>query len=549
MPAGCGECRDCKRVREHVASVLPIRVLEAAGEKPLRISGVAMAAGISRNFNVYTPQELQAFADKLVGAPVYMEHVSASTATGKVVKSAYDSASRVITYEAEIFDQAVAEKIRNGLIRHVSVGADYEAVDVVDAKVYRGLYDPELSLIAVPGIPETTINVLEGLAHVHTGVPASGKDHKPVKVIHERLEKVAVKELLSDLNCVFCGRLGEYLVSVCTSCGDNAQSLVLGPLERLPVCEAKGDLPSSFTAFKVKFVAGSGACEECMALDGKTFIYGTEPQPHPGCKCPGYQVVERLLVHGNFKGVESLEEKDAVLIAEKVAAKLGGASSREVEELKEKLRVAEQEGDAVEAQIARSQQFGIGVKKGGNISKPSEFAGVADEDFADPVNYRYPVDKDHVQAALSYFNVPENRSDYSAEEQAKILQKIVSSAVAAGVEVKYQAGDAVYKALPEELKVKLAGYSKEASAEEKLAAKESELRTVREQLERVKALVPGVDLLADPPVLMPVSEAVRLVEGVLPSGVVEHSWGFGPQRLCQELRRVTAHLKAKGGGA
>lgn len=91
---GCG-CKDCKRVREHVASLLPIKVLEAASGKPLRIFGVAMAAGISRNFNIYTPDELAAFAEKLVGAPVYLEHVDVSAAAGKVTKGTYDPASSV----------------------------------------------------------------------------------------------------------------------------------------------------------------------------------------------------------------------------------------------------------------------------------------------------------------------------------------------------------------------------------------------------------------------------------------------------------------------
>lgn len=68
----CGKCGNCKHVREHVSSLLPFKVLEAIVDKPLRIGGVAMAAGMSRNFNVYTPEELQVFADKLVGAPVYL---------------------------------------------------------------------------------------------------------------------------------------------------------------------------------------------------------------------------------------------------------------------------------------------------------------------------------------------------------------------------------------------------------------------------------------------------------------------------------------------
>ena len=192
-------CNGCGRVREHVASLLPIKVLEAASDKPLRISGVAMAAGVSRNFNVYTPDELAAFAEKLIGAPVYLEHVDVSTAAGKVTKGTYDPSSRCVLYEAEIYDSAVAEKIRNGLIQHVSVGADYSAIDVVSANVYHGLYNPELSLVAVPGVPETTIQVLEHLSYV----PASGAQSlvnlSEVEKLEEKDKKTVEEKVADDL--------------------------------------------------------------------------------------------------------------------------------------------------------------------------------------------------------------------------------------------------------------------------------------------------------------------------------------------------------------
>jgi hypothetical protein len=180
-------CKDCKHVREHVSSVLPFKVLEAVAEKPLRIGGVALAAGMSRNFNVYTPEELRAFADKLVDAPVYIEHVAVDSAAGKVTKCIYDPTARCLNYEAEIYDTATADKIRRGLIQHVSVGADYNTLDVVDAKVPHGLYNPELSLVAVPGVPETNVQVLEHLALGKNPVQLAEKDLNAIA------EKVAAK--------------------------------------------------------------------------------------------------------------------------------------------------------------------------------------------------------------------------------------------------------------------------------------------------------------------------------------------------------------------
>ncbi len=154
-------CKGCNRVREHVASLLPFNVLEAMLDKPLRIRGVAMCSGMSRNHNIYTAEELQAFTSKLTNAPVYIEHVAVPNAIGKVTKTDWDGHN--LWYEAEIYDESTAEKILKGLIQHVSVGADYDAVDLVDGKIPHGLHNAELSLVAVPGIPQTNVHVLEKL--------------------------------------------------------------------------------------------------------------------------------------------------------------------------------------------------------------------------------------------------------------------------------------------------------------------------------------------------------------------------------------------------
>jgi hypothetical protein len=148
-------------LREHFFALLPFKILEKIVDKPLRIRGIAMTAGMSRNFNIYVPEELQSFANKLVSAPVYIEHIAVPNSVGKIVKTDWDGQN--LWYEAEIFDDEVAEKIRKGLIRHVSVGADYETIDVFDGRIPHGLNNAELSLVAVPGIPETNIQVMERL--------------------------------------------------------------------------------------------------------------------------------------------------------------------------------------------------------------------------------------------------------------------------------------------------------------------------------------------------------------------------------------------------
>jgi len=149
------------KVKEHVSAILPFTILEKIVDKPLRIRGLAITAGMSRNFNIYTPEELQAFASKLVAAPMYIEHVAVPNAVGKVTKTEWDGEN--LWYEAEIYDDETAAQIRKGLIQHVSVGADYETIDIFDGQIPHGLHNAELSLVAVPGIPEANVQVLEKL--------------------------------------------------------------------------------------------------------------------------------------------------------------------------------------------------------------------------------------------------------------------------------------------------------------------------------------------------------------------------------------------------
>jgi hypothetical protein len=155
--------------RERFYALLPFQVKEKILESPLRIRGVALTAGMSRNFNIYTSEELQAFAGKLQNAPMYLEHVTTPNAVGKVTKTEWDGSQ--LLYEAEVYDEDAAQKIRKGLIQHVSVGADYDTVDYVNGRVPHGLHNAEISLVAVPGVPQANIQILESLRIQNTLEP------------------------------------------------------------------------------------------------------------------------------------------------------------------------------------------------------------------------------------------------------------------------------------------------------------------------------------------------------------------------------------------
>ena len=89
--------------------------------------------------------------------------------------------------------------------------------------------------------------------------------------------------------------------------------------------------------------------------------------------------------------------------------------------------------DAMKARAAK-YPVAIHTEQGGNISKPSEFASIADDSFADPVNYKYPIDDVHVMAAWAYISKDENRAKggYSEQEWTWMKNRVQKRMEAAG---------------------------------------------------------------------------------------------------------------------
>lgn len=86
---------------------------------------------------------------------------------------------------------------------------------------------------------------------------------------------------------------------------------------------------------------------------------------------------------------------------------------------------ADDQDAAKKAQEARSHKYHIGIKEGGNVTKPSKWSSVPDSEWGDPVNYRYPMpDKAHADNAASRWGDASNRSQYTSEEQSIIGGRI-----------------------------------------------------------------------------------------------------------------------------
>lgn len=162
----CGELQ--AELERMESSGVEFRWVEPIAEKTqpkpqLKIRGIAVKAGTSRNWNVWLEEELKAAASSLIGQPIYLEHIDVANAVGKVTNAWWDPGEKALLYEGEIYDDEVANKIRAGLIRHVSIGADYQVLEPVNGQIPRGLRFRELSLVAAPGIPEANVQAVEQL--------------------------------------------------------------------------------------------------------------------------------------------------------------------------------------------------------------------------------------------------------------------------------------------------------------------------------------------------------------------------------------------------
>ncbi|GLG01823.1 hypothetical protein Alches_18640 [Alicyclobacillus hesperidum subsp. aegles] len=74
-----------------------------------------------------------------------------------------------------------------------------------------------------------------------------------------------------------------------------------------------------------------------------------------------------------------------------------------------------------------SKRYGIAVKKDGHRSPPEGYPQNRD-DYADPVNYKYPIDSSHLRSALEFYNRTGEREagDYTPEEWRVIGRRIVA---------------------------------------------------------------------------------------------------------------------------
>ena len=129
-----------------------------------RIAGIALMPRESRNGIYYDTEELKKFDG--VQVPLRVEHGGPETDIG-TVKFTYDEAKSQVKYEAEVENEEWQQNIENEQYQ-VSIGASVlEQRELCDAQREKCLNSPvlkdilELSLVKTPGIPESTLAIVE----------------------------------------------------------------------------------------------------------------------------------------------------------------------------------------------------------------------------------------------------------------------------------------------------------------------------------------------------------------------------------------------------
>ena len=133
-------------------------------EKEFPIKGIAVTPGLSRNGIMYTIKELKKFAKTMVNVPILRDHVNETlNAIGVVNQGKWSDAKEGVVYEGWIKDHATQERIEDGRIKNVSIGAiigqlvEEKDDDNGEFLLAKGMTSVELSTTPVPGVVGTSI--------------------------------------------------------------------------------------------------------------------------------------------------------------------------------------------------------------------------------------------------------------------------------------------------------------------------------------------------------------------------------------------------------
>ncbi len=129
----------------------------------LHITGILSIPRASLNGWIYLPEELANQDNKTV--PMFFEHEEMFNPDAEpigIMNTIWNESLLELEYEAIITDKEKADAIKTGRFKHVSMGASWEDFDRVRGWLFpKGVEILEGSLVADPGIPETTVSIID----------------------------------------------------------------------------------------------------------------------------------------------------------------------------------------------------------------------------------------------------------------------------------------------------------------------------------------------------------------------------------------------------
>lgn len=177
-----------------------------------KIRGVALIPRISRNNNLYTKQELERFNG--VTVPLNWEH-DPSNVIGTVTFH-YNPSQETVYYEGIITNEAAANVARNKLLFTSIEATPTEVQEICNGAsdcfaMPFGLHPEGLALTETPGVPETSVKVIEKYIeecnHDHFKQYTKGADYTDYHKLHSQIENLL--EYLNIEVCEDCGKFHE----------------------------------------------------------------------------------------------------------------------------------------------------------------------------------------------------------------------------------------------------------------------------------------------------------------------------------------------------
>ncbi len=136
------------------------------GGKNFLIKGTAITEEVTRNNIRYIASELELAAPTFKGKKILLDHKNeVMSIVGVISNSTYNPLNKSIEFEANIMDKLIQTMINDGRISEVSIGA--KVADLEKGKdgivVAKGIEGLEISLVAVPGSKNTSIDFAQSL--------------------------------------------------------------------------------------------------------------------------------------------------------------------------------------------------------------------------------------------------------------------------------------------------------------------------------------------------------------------------------------------------